>query len=331
VVIVDAGDALLANHLMPPTEGELNKAETIMRGQGVIGVDAMGVGEAEIAVGTARLTKLARQTGQTLLCANLVQRGRNPFKPRRLLDTGGVKVGVFAVLEPFRTETKALELLRKAGVRTTDPEAAARTQVQALQREGAELIVMLAHVGMVRARELARKVKGIHLVVVGHTGHQYPVPVHEGETFLVEAGRRGQQLGHLQVRLGSGWTADQQLTDDSERQALYQDAQREIERLRQQHQRVPIPATDPRLLRIKGLADRLKTVRPPAAKHTLVNAMVLLDNTQRDHAGILSMIEADRASWRKGARTRFTRRARVLPLRPAPKRVERIERIKRVR
>lgn len=318
MLIVDAGDALLANPLLPPTEGDLNKAETILRGQGVVGVDAMGVGEAEVAVGTKRLTELARQTGQTLLCANLVQRGRRPFGQRKLVETGGVKLGVFAVLEPFKTETKALELLRKAGVRTTDTEAAARTQVEALRREGAELIVMLAHVGMVRARELARNVKGIHVVVVGHTGHQYSVPVREGETVLVEAGRRGQQLGHLQVRLGPGWTADQQLTDDSERQSLYHDAQQEIERLRQQHQRVPIPAADPRLQRIRGLAGRLKATRPPAAKHTLVNALVLLDNTQRDHPGILRLVESSRASWSKGARKGPTGRFRALPIR-APK------------
>jgi 2',3'-cyclic-nucleotide 2'-phosphodiesterase (5'-nucleotidase family) len=314
-VIVDSGDALLAG--LPrggeANKGQINQAETMLRGQGLIGLDAMAVGEVDLAVGIRRLRRLARQTSQTLLCANLVAGGRAPFPPRKLVTTGGVKVGLTAVLEPPEHDVRAKEALRRARLTLKDPVAAARAQVRALRADGAELVVLLAHVGIERAKALAREVEGVHLVVVGHSGHRLATPAREGKTLLVESGRRGQSLGHVQLRLGAGWTPDGALEDDSQRHVLYDEVTKEIERMAKSR---PSTDQDPRLVRARSLAERLQKLRPPAARHTLVARLVFLDETVPDDPALKGLVDAERPSWRVSRPNRRPPgRIRMKPLR----------------
>jgi 2',3'-cyclic-nucleotide 2'-phosphodiesterase (5'-nucleotidase family) len=319
-VIVDSGDALLAG--LPrggkPQKGDLNKAETILRGQGLIGLDAMALGEVDLAVGIRRLRKLGRQTSQTLLCANLVDgRGRAPFPPRKLVTTGEVKVGLTAVLEPPARDVRAKKSLRNARLTIKDPVAAARAQVKALRAAGAELLVLMAHVGMERAKVLAREVEGVHLIVVGHSGHRLATPSREGKTLLVESGRRGQSLGHVQLRLGPGWTADGSLEDDSRRHVLYDEVTKEIEKMAKAR---PSTDQDPRLIRARALADRLQKLQPPPSKHTLIARLVFLDETVPDDPALKGLVDAARPSWRVAPppNRRPRGKIRMKPLRGVP-------------
>lgn len=275
----------------------LNKAESILRAHGVMGVDAQGVGEAELAVGLPRLRRVARQAGVTLLCANARDRaGRNPFTPRTIERIDGVRVGLFAVLQLKPGEPGARATLTRAGIRLQDSAAAARRQVQALLDERAEVIVMLAHTGMARAKELARQISGIHLVVVAGTGLEPGVPLQEGSTYLVETGRGGQSLGHVQLRLGAGWTASSLIRDDSTRHVTYREARDEIERIRSTPSRRP-DGQDPRLERARTLARRLRELQPPRGPHTLIADVVTLDGRFPDDPAVKGLLDATRGSW----------------------------------
>lgn len=297
-LIVDAGDALLQNALAPQIgEGDLSKAEAIMRGQAMAGVELMAVGEAEVAVGIDRLKQWALQTSQTLLCANVTdRRGRAPFEPRATVQAGGVKVGVTAVLELPQREKAGLELLKKARLRVGDPIVAAEREVKALRSAGAELVVLLAHVGADRIRELAKKVQGINLIIGAHAGHMYSLPMHEGTTYYVEPGRRGQMLGHVQLRLGPGWTPETPLVDDSPRHVLYSEARHELDELARGRGR-PLLKSDPRLHRATSLAERLRTTPEPTGPHRIIARLVTLDQTFPDNPAIKGLLDASRATW----------------------------------
>ena len=297
-LIVDAGDALLQSPYAPKiAEGDLNKAEAIMRGQAMAGVELMAVGEAEVAVGIRRLSQLALQTSQTLLCANVTDhRGRAPFKPHALVQTGGVKVGVTAVLELPEREKAGQELLKKARLRVGDPIQAVEREVKALRGSGAELVVLLAHVGADRIRELAQKVQGINLIIGAHAGHMYSLPMHEGTTYYVEPGRRGQMLGHVQLRLGAGWTPETPLVDDSPRHVLYNEALHELDQLSKGKGR-PLTKSDPRLHRAVSLANRLRGTPEPAGPHRIIAQLVTLDQAVADNPAIKGLLDASRGSW----------------------------------
>jgi len=296
-LIVDAGDALLQNPLAPQiAEGDLNKAEAIMRAQAMAGVELMAVGEAEVAVGISRLEQWALQTSQTLLCANVTHRGgRAPFKPHAMIQTGGVKVGVTSVLELPAREKAGLELLKRARLRVGDPIQAAKREVKTLRASGAELVVLLAHVGADRIRELA-KVQGINLIIGAHAGHMYSLPMHEGTTYYVEPGRRGQMLGHVQLRLGVGWTPDTPLVDDSPRHVLYSEARHELDELAKGKGR-RLTKSDPRLARAVSLVNRLRTTPEPTGPHRIIAKLVTLDQAYADNPAIKGLLDASRATW----------------------------------
>lgn len=276
-----------------------------MQGCGMLGLDALAPGEAELALGVEELTRLARQASVTLLAANLeVGRRAQAATPRRLLELasggGTIRVGVFGLLELPAAEPPLPARLR---LKLSDPIAAARAQVKALREEGAELTVMLAHLGMPRAREVARAVAGIHLGIVAHSGYRTlePERVPETGTLLVESGRRGQSLGRIEVRLGEGWGTQASLVDDSRRFVLALEAKAEIERVRK-----GLPAAtnevqrrrlQPSLERARLLAKQLAVVKPPPGPHTVISTLTELDEAAGENAAMRAFVQGARARW----------------------------------
>lgn len=307
LLVLDAGDALLPGPASDrePSPLDRARAETMMQGYGMLGLDALALGEAELALGVTELARLARQASVTLLAANLESgRGAPPFQGRRSLELasggGTIRVGVFGLLELPAAEPPLPARLR---LKLSDPIASARAQVKALRAEGAELIVMLGHLGMPRAREVARAVAGIHLGIVAHSGYRTPEPerVPETGTLLIESGRRGQSLGRVEVRLGEGWDAQASLVDDSRRFVLALEAQAEIERVRKglpaatsevQRRRI-----QPSLERARLLAKQLAVVKPPAGSHTVISTLYELDETAAENAAMRAFVQGARAHW----------------------------------
>lgn len=301
--MVDSGDALLGPPALTgePSAADRDKAVTIMRAQGLMGLDAMSPGEAELLLGTKQLLDEARHAAVPLLCANLVDaQGRRPFEERRLVTAGGVRVGLFGLYEPPPEREAAQRVARVGRLRTLDAVTAARTEVRALQDAGAEVIVMLAHLGMTRATEVAKAVPGIHLGLVSHTGWRTSEPQLAGSTLLFEPGRRGQVLGHLEIRLGQSWRAAEMLVDDSRRFVLYNDARSESDRLRRELAAAPNEAARERIVsraeRVRSVAKDLQSLSPPTAQHTLIATLIELDPSVPEHAGVLSLVRSARAA-----------------------------------
>jgi 2',3'-cyclic-nucleotide 2'-phosphodiesterase (5'-nucleotidase family) len=308
ILVLDAGDTLLPN--LPPSGAEPTpldqaRAATMMQAHGMLGLDAFAPGEIDLALGAETLSRLARQASLTLLCANLLDaKGAPVATPRRLLEVGEgagkIRVGLFGLFELPAAEPPLPPRLR---LKVSDPIAAARVEVAALQKEGAELIVMLAHLGMPRAREVARAVKGIHLGVVAHSGYRTSEPERVPETgaLLVESGRRGQSLGRVEVRLGEGWGTGAALTDDSRRFVLHLEASAELERVRKGLAAASAPTLrrriHPSLERARLLAGQLRDLRPPAASHTVIATLTDLDEQAPENSAMKAFTASARGSW----------------------------------
>jgi len=305
MLIVDAGDALFMN---PPsatarTPSERAKAGDILQAYGLLGVNALAVGEAEIAFGVSALVQRAREANLALLCANCLDgKGRHPFVERTLVEAGGVKVGMLAILEIPETDRGAAgAILTDAGLRTSDALAAANDQAKRLLAEGAEVIVMLAHVGFPRARELAKGLHGVHVMLVGHSGSRTLEPELVNGVFLLEPGRRGQELGHLELRLGDGWTAAGALVDDSKRHTLYREAAAEVAQIRKDLPRASAREVRERLLhqaeRARLIARQLREAKPPQARHSLIGRLVELDETAPSQAAMQGFVASRKEVW----------------------------------
>lgn len=323
--MLDAGDSLLSTPGLITGASPQSQAlaSTIIRTMGLMGVDALTVGEAELAMGLEPLIKVAGEARVPLLGANLVDKGGRPlFQQRLLLSRKGFKIGVFAVLEIPATQTRHLLPLQKANVTTTAAAAAAKEQIAALRQEGAEIIVMVAHTGMNRAKELATQAPGAHVVLVAHSGQRHQTPLKAGDAFLTEAGRRGRDLGHLQLRLGGSWSADKKLEDDSPRHTLYSEIMLEVQRIKDAQKKAggssSLARFKFRVERAGKLALQLEQQSPPRGPHTLITGLLQLDETWKDHAGVRALVDTNKAKWstaRPPSRRADASRERMLPAR----------------
>ena len=195
---VDAGDLL-----DPAPDPQL--AEEILGAYGELGYEAIAVGEQELAEGVEAL--LARQGRFPLLAHNLTlcpdENRCLFFSPDPLLlERGGVRVGLLALVDPAVFTLSPPEL--RAKVKVQPPEAAARGLVARLREQGAELVVLLLwHGSLERAEALVREVGGIQVAVVGHE-QRLVGPRRVGGTVLVSPGEEGNRVGVLRLSLERG-------------------------------------------------------------------------------------------------------------------------------
>jgi len=195
-----------AGGYFPDEDGRADLAEFMQRSLVQLGVGAIGVGPRDLRHGIAFLSDLARRTGAPVTCANLAdKRTRLPIFPGgRVLDAGGIKVGVFALYsDRFDLGPAADSLV------VLDPENAAQSQVTALRNKGAQVVVLLAQMGRAGGEDLVSTVPGIDAVVLGHDVPVYELGRRIGETVASYAVEQGQHLGVLKIAVArNGKAAD---------------------------------------------------------------------------------------------------------------------------
>ncbi|HEU5055102.1 MAG TPA: multiheme c-type cytochrome, partial [Kofleriaceae bacterium] len=136
------------------------------------------------------------------LAANLAPGGVVTRAEPQVIQAGKVKVGVFGVAAPSAVKG------------ASDPQAAASAAVAELRKQGAQVVVGLAHMQKKDARKLAGDVKGIDFLVVGQNAPGEPgkvsdVPDQVGSTWLVQPANRGQVVSRLEIAVrGAGPFAD---------------------------------------------------------------------------------------------------------------------------
>ncbi|GIZ13589.1 bifunctional UDP-sugar hydrolase/5'-nucleotidase [Pseudomonas sp. NCCP-436] len=130
------------------------------------------------------------------------------IQPYRLIERGGIRFGLFGLLGE---NAVAVSPMIKP-VTFADPVASAREMVARLREEGAEVVILLSHMGVTQQTdgswrgeevELVEQVPGIDIVVGGHSHVALPQPVLvNGRTPVVQAGSEIQYLGELRMILG---------------------------------------------------------------------------------------------------------------------------------
>ncbi|HQK94823.1 MAG TPA: thioredoxin domain-containing protein [Armatimonadota bacterium] len=195
-VFLSAGDML-------PEMGDPARTTALLRALESMGLDALGLGDQELALGSDFVASLGQGSPVPVVSANLSRAGEPLASRHIVLDRGLLRIGVFSVLAPeafaFGTESY------RRGIEIEDPISSARREAHVLRGEaGADVVVALSHLGAERDRELARMVPGIDVVIGAHTGRATHAEESEGTTILVEAGRDGQFLGLLHLTLKDG-------------------------------------------------------------------------------------------------------------------------------
>lgn len=145
------------------------KAEVYIQSMALMGYDGMVVGESDFGFGVDYIVSRAGEAGLPILVANLydAQNDRLLFPASSRIEyPSGVTIGLIGVMGPglkFPPQVPA------GALRVTDPAAAIRKAVAGFAPP-VDAVVVLAHLPIVEARQLARDVPEIDLIVCGHDG-----------------------------------------------------------------------------------------------------------------------------------------------------------------
>lgn len=197
MLVVDAGNALWKSSVLSENERpqQERKAKLIAESFEIGGIDGMAVGDGELAFGLPWLKTLAAERHLPYLSANLECEGGNPFPGGKVVERGGVRIGIVGITG---------NSVQVEGCHVIEPVAAANAAFSALGP--VDLKVVLSSEHMDQDRKLSAGVSELDFVVNGADRREMVSPeVFLEGGLLLGSGSRGKKVGVLQVGLsGSG-------------------------------------------------------------------------------------------------------------------------------
>jgi len=193
-LLLSAGDMIQGNNW-----ANLFQGESVLEWMNAMGFDAMVVGNHEFDFGQEVLKKRISEARFPILGANV--EGVGALKPYVVKELNGIRVALIGVVTedvPLSTHPRNV-----AGLKFFSPiETVARYMKELKNR--ADIVVVLSHIGFPADRVLAQKVKGIDVIVGGHSHTKLAKPARVGDTIIVQAWEHGKALGILDLTIKDG-------------------------------------------------------------------------------------------------------------------------------
>ena len=182
VILADAGD-----YSQGTVYVSVNKGKDAVTMMNAAGYDVATIGNHEFDYGYAQLKSNLDSAVFKVVCANVLQDGSPVFDAYTMINKGGVQVA-FVGLETPEAQTKANPALIQGLTFLAGEEmyAAVQTQVDAARTAGADIVIVLTHLGVDSSSEpntsydLYKKVNGIDFIIDGHS-HTVMTKGPEGE------------------------------------------------------------------------------------------------------------------------------------------------------
>jgi len=124
------------------------------------------------------------------------------FAPYKMFESGGVKVAVIGQAFPYMPIANPGWMFPEYsfGIR----EEHMQETVDEVRAKGAELVVLLSHNGFDVDKKMAGRVKGIDVILSGHTHDALPEPVLVGETIIIASGSNGKFVSRVDLDVRGG-------------------------------------------------------------------------------------------------------------------------------
>ncbi len=193
-LLLAAGDMIQGNNW-----ANLSQGESVIELMNVMQFDAMVVGNHEFEFGQEVFKKRISETKFPILGANV--QGLEDLKPWVIKELQGIKVGIIGIVTeetPVATHPRNV-----AGLRFLSPDETATKYIGEM-KDKVDVMIILSHMGHPADRILAQKVKGIDVIVGGHSHAKVGKPVRIGSTLVVQAWEHGKALGVLDLQIQDG-------------------------------------------------------------------------------------------------------------------------------
>ncbi len=218
-LLLAAGDMIQGNNWANFFQGE-----SVIEWMNALRFDAMVVGNHEFDFGQKVLRKRISQAKFPVLGANV--EGLSSLKPYVIKELQGVKIAIIGVTTedtPITTHPKNV-----IGLKFLSPVDTVEKYIKELRGQS-DVLIVLSHIGYSADRALAEKVspvrnfsrsdaergseqsgiisngvKGIDVIVGGHSHTRIDAPVRVGDAIIVQAWEHGKALGVLDLTLEGG-------------------------------------------------------------------------------------------------------------------------------
>ena len=197
-ILLDGGDTWHGSYTSLETRGE-----DMVRVFKALGSEAM-TAHWEFTFGTERVKELVEMMDQPLLGANIfdAEWDEPAFEPYKIFEKGGLRVAVIGQAFPYLpiANPKWMFPEYSFGIREERMQAV----VDEVRADGVDLVVMLSHNGFDVDNKMAGRVKGIDVILSGHTHDAVPEPVLVGETIIIASGSHGKFVSRVDLDVQGG-------------------------------------------------------------------------------------------------------------------------------
>ncbi|WP_315082114.1 5'-nucleotidase C-terminal domain-containing protein [uncultured Clostridium sp.] len=198
-LLVDAGDTLHGKPIV-----NVSKGENAVKILDAVGYDFMVPGNHDFNYGNERLIELSKLAKNfKMLDANVKKNGKDMLTPYEIIEKGNVKIGVFGISTP-ETAYKTNPVNVK-DVTFENPITVSKEMVKELE-DKTDVIVALAHVGLddssvVTSKDIAEQVKGIDVIIDGHSHTTLNDGLVVNNTLIAQTGEYDQNLGIVELEV----------------------------------------------------------------------------------------------------------------------------------
>lgn len=199
-LLLDGGDTWHGSYTCFHTEGQ-----DMVNVMNALKPDAMTF-HWEFTLGSDRVRDIVQDLPFAALGANIYDaewdEPAEDFAPYKFFVRGGVKIAVIGQAFPYMPIANPGWMFPEYsfGIRTERMQEV----VDEVRGQGAELVVLLSHNGFDVDKKMAGLVKGIDVVLSGHTHDALPEPVLVGETIIVASGSNGKFVSRVDLDVRDG-------------------------------------------------------------------------------------------------------------------------------
>ncbi len=197
-LLLDGGDTWQGSYTSLKT-----KAQDMVDVMNSLNPDAM-TAHWEFTYGAERVREIVDNLPFAFLGSNIFDNewDEPAFEAMKMFEKGGVKVAVIGQAFPYLPIANPRWMFPKLSFGVREEEV--QKHVDAARAQGAGLVVLLSHNGFDVDRKLASRVKGIDVILTGHTHDALPEPVQVGKTLLIASGSHGKFVSRIDFDVSGG-------------------------------------------------------------------------------------------------------------------------------
>jgi len=165
--------------------------------------DAVALGNHDFEWGKDELKTIVQDLNSPVVAANVVKTDDgivfDGAKPYIMKNVKGINIAIIGLDTP--DTVRYVDKDKIEGIRFEDTAATMKKYIPEVKAKGADIVILLSHLGFKADKELAKNVKGIDVIVGGHSHTELPEGYREGDTIIVQAGSQGRFVGNLGLEL----------------------------------------------------------------------------------------------------------------------------------